>query len=286
MLLLHALVKMNIDSGFQPSINTGKLPGFEVDSFNEEETVDYPLSFTNIVLEGEKGSNPYNLVESNAVMLTNRLYTHLCTGQIVQAKEQYQRLFRPALRDENIQSVRFNTLTAFFRLANFLMKKSPVFWDVYQLSLPVTDRIMAANSSEDIEKVLAEYLEEIITGFGWGADKNPVVRRMLEYIENNYHKPITLKTLSDQLHMSTAYASRLFKKYMGVNFKWYLNEVRMDATYNYLKRTQISIHEIAEKVGYVEVRSFYKMFNTHFGVTCSQIRELYSSQQKKQFSGK
>ena len=280
MLLLHSLVRMNIDSGFLPSINTGNLPGVEVASTNGDVTSDYPLSFTNIILEGEKGENPYKLIEANAVQLTHRLYTYLRTGRIAQAKEQYERLFRPALLDENIRAIRFNTLTAYFRLAEFLMRESPDFWDIYQLSIPIPELIMTADSSADIDRLLAEYLEDVITCYGGSVNKSPIVNRMVEFIENNYHKPITLEMLANQLHMSPAYASRLFKKYMGVNLKWYLNEVRMDATYNYLKRTQIPIQEIAIKVGYVEIRSFYKMFKSHFGVTCSQIRELYSSQQK------
>lgn len=279
MLLLHSLVKMYIYSGFLPIINEGKLSGFEGESDDMESDLDRPPSFANIVNEGEKSENPFRSFELNSVQLTHKLYTYLSTGRKIQAMEQYERLFSPALQGEDIESVRFNTLAAFFKLSTFLIKEVPYFWSIFQLSLPIPGRIMTADSNERIKEVLDEYLEEVSACYGWDDVRNPIVARMVEYIETNYSSPITLEKLSRQMQISSAYASRLFKKYMGVNFKWYLNEVRMDATYNYLKRTQVPIHEIAERVGYDEVRSFYKMVKSHFGLTCSQIRELYKTQQ-------
>ncbi|MCL1828440.1 MAG: helix-turn-helix domain-containing protein [Oscillospiraceae bacterium] len=282
MLLLHSLIRININSGFLPSVNIGKVPGFEEDPAEEEEPPEYPLSYMNIILEGEKGDNPYKLVESAAVQLTHRFYSYLHSGRMIQAKEQYHRLFRPALRDEEIYLVRFNTLTTFFRLITYLMKWAPDFRSIFEISVSIPERITAASATEEIVEILDEFLEVVITSYGEFDIRSPIVKRMVEYIENNYDKPITLEKLARSLHLSTSYASRLFKKYMGVNMKWYLNEVRMDYAYNYLKQTQIPIQEVAKKVGYVEIRSFYKMFKSHFGVTCSQIRNLYSSQKNIQ----
>ncbi|MDR0851605.1 MAG: AraC family transcriptional regulator [Clostridiales Family XIII bacterium] len=157
------------------------------------------------------------------------------------------------------------------------MQEIPQFGDAYRVSKAMPERILLAKTSDEIREILDDYLDEIMTAYQNKRISNPIAQRMLELIEKDYAQQLTLSTMAEKLHISSAYASRVFKENTGVSFKWYLNEVRMDATYNYLKRTNMPIHEIAMKVGYVEVRSFYKMFKSHFGVTCSQIREMYSS---------
>ena len=54
------------------------------------------------------------------------------------------------------------------------------------------------------------------------------VRKAKEYIQNHYSDPITLEEVSEQVGLSSAYFSVLFKKTEGEGFAKYLINIRME----------------------------------------------------------
>lgn len=77
-----------------------------------------------------------------------------------------------------------------------------------------------------------------------------IVNKIKHYVQENYSEDIKLKDIAKKYYINTAYLGQLFKKETGVNFSQYLNMVRIENAKKMLKRTDLHIYQIAEKVGY------------------------------------
>ena len=83
---------------------------------------------------------------------------------------------------------------------------------------------------------------------------------VLNYIDKNLQQHITCESMSKYINMNTSYFSRLFKKQTSMTFSDYLINKRIEkATYS-LKYSQISVEEIAESVGIINISYFYKIY--------------------------
>ena len=77
-----------------------------------------------------------------------------------------------------------------------------------------------------------------------------IVNKIKHYVQENYSENIKLKDIAKKYYINTAYLGQLFKKETGVNFSQYLNMVRIESAKKMLKRTDLHIYQIAEKIGY------------------------------------
>jgi two-component system response regulator YesN len=99
------------------------------------------------------------------------------------------------------------------------------------------------------------------------------IEKVLQYIEKNYMKEISLKDISDELHYSTNYLGKLFKKQLKKGFREYLTEYRIRKAAELLRQNRYKIYEVAEMVGYKNVPSFIKQFKNIFMVTPAEYSE-------------
>jgi len=94
-----------------------------------------------------------------------------------------------------------------------------------------------------------------------------LVNRALIYLRENYSQNINLKTLSEELYISTWYLSKLLKKETGNNFIDILNTIRVEEAKKLLGDPKYKIYEIAEVVGFSDVTYFYRLFKKLTGMT-------------------
>ncbi|MCQ6560499.1 helix-turn-helix domain-containing protein [Paenibacillus mendelii] len=94
-----------------------------------------------------------------------------------------------------------------------------------------------------------------------------------EYIENHYSEELSLDSVAEKMNISGGYLSSYFKEKTGKNFIDYLNEVRIDKTKEFLRHSNIKIHEAAIKAGYQNMNSFNRMFKKFTGLTPSEYRQ-------------
>ena len=95
----------------------------------------------------------------------------------------------------------------------------------------------------------------------------------LQYLENNFMDNITLNDIAGRVNFSPSYFSRLFKKTSGMNFKMYLNSIRIDKAKSMLSYTSRTIAEIAFESGFNSIRTFNREFKTIKGCTPSDFRK-------------
>jgi YesN/AraC family two-component response regulator len=102
---------------------------------------------------------------------------------------------------------------------------------------------------------------------GYKYTDNSSLNEILEYINDNYEKPLELDECARQFHISPNYISRMFKKFTKVSFITYINNLKIKKALELLKDTDLPIKEIAYKVGYNNLNYFYKNFKTYTGTT-------------------
>jgi len=104
---------------------------------------------------------------------------------------------------------------------------------------------------------------------------HPEVQKILRYIHEHYEQDITVKSMSSYVMMGENYVSALFKKKTGRTLIHYLHQVRVDKATEYLLHTELPVHEIALRVGFVNDNYFIKIFKRLTGLTPSKYRQQH-----------
>ena len=104
-------------------------------------------------------------------------------------------------------------------------------------------------------------------------NSNQILRKLKNYINEHYNEDINLKMLSLICNMTPFYISRFFKDKTGKNYTEYLQEIRIGKARELLLKSDMSISEIAEKVGYSDYRVFIKMFKKCCDITPKQFKK-------------
>ena len=110
---------------------------------------------------------------------------------------------------------------------------------------------------------------------GKSAEKSKPVRLARKYIHQHYAEPITLETLGNEVGLNATYLSSVFKRETKQSFLDYLTQVRVDAAKELLADTEIPIGDISERIGYLDMKYFYKRFKKFTGLSPKDYRKLY-----------
>ncbi|MCU6713127.1 response regulator [Paenibacillus sp. J5C_2022] len=102
---------------------------------------------------------------------------------------------------------------------------------------------------------------------------NPQLREILRYLEENYHRNITVQSVSKRFYMHPNYLSQLFKKEMKTNFTQYVTAMRMECAQRLLRESALPVSDIAERTGYRDYFYFARTFKKHTGMTPTAYRD-------------
>ena len=104
---------------------------------------------------------------------------------------------------------------------------------------------------------------------------NSVGKYITEYINDNYMKKITLKDISEKLSYSVPYLSKVFKEECGITFEQFLQKTRIDQSCRLLANTDKKIGDIAECVGYSDIKFFTAVFKKIMKLSPRENRKLH-----------
>jgi two-component system, response regulator YesN len=154
----------------------------------------------------------------------------------------------PSSANESISDQFFNTENRFSRI-----------FEIHSLSeLRNWIRSIATNRLNDTSKS--------------SGSRSPIITRMLEYINKNYDKDISLKTISVIFNMNPSYLGQLFKKEVSESFSNHLNYIRIEKARNLLLNSRLSAAQVGEKIGYTNPGYFYMTFKKYTGQYPTQYK--------------
>lgn len=134
----------------------------------------------------------------------------------------------------------------------------------------------ALETEASIER--ADYIEKVADQKLLDVDSTQTskasIREALQYVNDNLSQQISLKDVASAVHLNPSYFSVLFKEQTRLTFSEYLTRKRLQTAKKLLLTTNLSIEEIAEKVGYQTAKYFIRLFKEYEGITPSKYRKM------------
>lgn len=137
------------------------------------------------------------------------------------------------------------------------------------------ERGRACESFGEMEALFAEEFGRYAVGFreaAAGSDRKDI-QKAKAYIEEHYKENLSLQVLAEEIHMNPYYFSSFFKKNTGENFKDYVNRVRIEHAVPLLLSSDLKTYEIAERVGFGDIRMFNAAFAKIYQETPGNYRK-------------
>ncbi|OXL83756.1 hypothetical protein BCV73_12140 [Paenibacillus sp. SSG-1] len=102
-----------------------------------------------------------------------------------------------------------------------------------------------------------------------------VVDSCKAYIEANYgEEDLSLSTLAVKFHFNPSYFCILFKNHTRMTIHQYITHIRMRAAASQLLHTSQKVYQVAENVGYRDVKYFIRLFRKEYGTSPDEYRHL------------
>lgn len=112
----------------------------------------------------------------------------------------------------------------------------------------------------------------LLESMNWRSNMGTIVKTTKQFLDHNYHKDLSLNDVADVVHVSPSYLSRVFSRELGVPFKKYLIDLRLDQAKRLLLSTNKLIGEISLAVGYQDTSYFCRIFKQREGCSPNQFR--------------
>ena len=98
------------------------------------------------------------------------------------------------------------------------------------------------------------------------------IHLLKQFLETHYHSPLRLEDLCEHAAMSKPHLISEFRKHVGMPPIEYLIRVRLGHARFLLLNRNLSVGEIAARVGYSDIYHFSKLFKKHLGKSPSAFR--------------
>ncbi|MCS7476320.1 helix-turn-helix domain-containing protein [Umezawaea endophytica] len=95
----------------------------------------------------------------------------------------------------------------------------------------------------------------------------PLLAAVFDVVENRYHEPISLRDVAEAVGLTTGHLTTVVGRRTGRTVQQWITERRMREARRVLADTDLTVDEIAHRVGYREAGYFVRRFRAAHGVT-------------------
>lgn len=164
----------------------------------------------------------------------------------------------------------------------FLLKPSKT----EELMLAIKEALKEIKKSRSENELLQHLKSKVKEHYGVNESHNEetepssntqyLAKKAIEYLKANYTKDLTLKSVSEELFISTWYLSKLLKKETGNTFTDLLNSIRIEEAKGLLKDRRYKVYEIANLVGFTDIPYFTKLFKKITNLSPMEYKNRHS----------
>ena len=101
------------------------------------------------------------------------------------------------------------------------------------------------------------------------------VNTMLKIIRKRIYDPLSLVDVAADANLSLSYAANLFKKEMGCTIVEYIRKQKLTMAGDMIRSGELSLNEIAEKLGYTNYSYFSAQFKKQYNCVPSDMQKYY-----------
>lgn len=139
------------------------------------------------------------------------------------------------------------------------------------LELDVFDRM---NTVDNIYQWFQDCFFRLFRASGIDSSNySPRVRKIIDYIHENYQQDISLESIADTFWIHKVYLAKIFKQETGKCVNEYIRCVRIEKAKELLAQENIKINEIVNATGFNNPQSFYTLFKKYVGMKPGEYRE-------------
>lgn len=135
------------------------------------------------------------------------------------------------------------------------------------------------DSLRKVEKLLPR--QSIMKHLSGIASFSPRIRRVAEYILQNFDRDISLSLMAELFDIHKVHLARTFKEETGASIHEVILDLRLEKAKELLAGTTLKVADIIEAVGFSNPQYFYILFKKYCGVSPSEYRALNGGEEPK-----
>jgi len=213
-----------------------------------------------------------------------RQYNRIKSGDVEGVRDRFKiarhkfQDIRGTLSDDPVRNMIYHLVVAAAVISRMCIDGGMDRDTAYTLSDIYIKKADMATDTEEVLDLMADMQVDYATRMRELAKLNSVsihIRRSIDYIYDNLHRPLTLTELSDKEGLSVSYYSRLFVKETGVTVNQFINDAKIRTAQNMLRFSDFPILDISISLGYSSQSAFSSTFKKITGLTPKAYRDMY-----------
>jgi two-component system response regulator YesN len=138
-------------------------------------------------------------------------------------------------------------------------------------------KLESAFNIQEYEALFISQITSVLNGIAESRKQKNIkpVRKAMQYVKNNLDRYISLEDVANEVQLSSAYFSNIFKKETGQNFTEFITESKINKAKDLLMRSNMNINEIADSLSFSDARYFSKIFKKVVGIKPTEYRKIY-----------
>lgn len=185
-----------------------------------------------------------------------------------------ENMYNLTLDDDKMRELKIVLLGTINRVINRMSKN---IGDVFDDASSVYLKLAADSTREEfIKNVKTIFYELCVYNENRKAEgRDKLANEIITFIEKNFgDSEMSLEKTAKEFYVSENHISRVLKNKTGKSYKAYLIDIRIKEAKNLLRNTPLTVSDIAEKVGYTDLRAFNKLFKKYTGNTPGEYRNI------------
>lgn len=124
-----------------------------------------------------------------------------------------------------------------------------------------------------IAKIIDERIIDLLLLSGKPGREPPLISNIKNYIEEGLLDEINVKQIASAFHYNEKYLGKYFKRETGKSVREYVNDSRLKIAEELLRRSDISVTDIASRTGFDNLSYFDRLFRERYGKSPRAFRE-------------
>lgn len=132
----------------------------------------------------------------------------------------------------------------------------------------------AAAAAHEGETLSEDMAKESAVGEKAAGMRTSTAKQAAEYIRTHCTDyDLSLDLIAQEFQITSTYLCRLIKQETGMSYKEYLTELRINEAKKMLMDKNVSVIDVCQRTGYVNVSHFIKVFQKYTGMTPAKYRD-------------
>ncbi len=210
-----------------------------------------------------------------------KFYYDVSSGELTDFKKSRNTYLSPGygvLSDDPIKNSRYHFIISVAMITRFCVEGGMEMEAAYNLSDMYIQRADKAKSVDEFDSLHFEMVNDFndrMKKIKRGSIYSKPVSWTIDYITDNLHNKMTLSEAAEKAKITPQYLSKLFLKEVGVNFKEYIINKKVEEAENMLKYSDFSPIEIGNILNFSSHSHFINCFKKQVGMTPKEYQNKF-----------